>query len=619
MRAAFGDDLYKILDAGDAEALTRILSRETAEHLVSAWQEEYSGELYHWMDQCRMPPALGRKLHDYYGNAARAAVEADPYRILPFGQRWSVVDGLARQLGVSEDDPRRQHAAVAAVLYKHFDKGHTAVATNPLTAAVARLLGGTGREGGAALVSSALRHTYKDGAFVRTGEVWQAAGVFLVEAFVADRICRMVAAEPCRLPETVIREVIDQYEAAEHQLGEEQKEAIFLALNNGCCVITGGAGVGKTSVLRCLCDAITGGGGHALLMALSGRAAKRMEEASGHPARTIAGFLHNIKQEESDRLTHVVIDEASMLDIVSAFRILRRLPERVCLVFMGDSYQLPPIGPGLTFHALAETGAAPVARLTKVYRQSGQSGIPAISGSIRRGEWPPIPEFCGRSSGVFSLQAGPDEITARLLEVYEELGGADEGEGVQILSAIKADNPYGVVGINKVFHARYTEGEEIVLVRSPDGDLKDSGFRQGDKILVTKNQWARGLFNGSLGRVTEAIFPPSPAEDGRLNVARAVIDGKDVCLAQDDLAWIVYGYSISVHKAQGSQFRRVIVPLSRSQLLDRTLIYTAVTRGVEQVVLLGDLAAARAAVKALPHAWLRRIGFDTLLRRRLSR
>ena len=618
--AAFGPDLYDLLDADtpDVEALRRIITGEAAETLIRGWKDEYSSELYRWMDEHHVPAAIGRKLQEYYGKGARAIVEQDPYRVLAFGQPWSAVDEIARRLGVAEDDPRRQHASVAAVLYRHFAKGHTAMPTDPLTGQVARLLDSKNAAKGRELAGNALSHTYKDGAFVRTGELWQATGVFLVEAFVAERIQKLVACSKVdqgHLSETLIRETIRQYEEANHVLGDEQKRAIFLALKCKCCVITGGAGVGKTSVLRCLYDAIEATNGHVIQMALSGRAAKRMEEASGRPARTIAGFLNNVKQEELDKITHAIIDESSMLDVVSAFRILQKLPEAVSLIFVGDPYQLPPIGAGLTFHVLAENDVVPVARLTKVYRQSGESGIPAVSGAIRNGQWPTLPEYRGRGTGVFSLQAGPDEILNRLVEIYEELGGAGDSEDVQILSAIKANNPFGVVGINKAFHARYTEGENVVLVRSPSGALEDSGFRQGDKILVTKNQWEQGLFNGSLGRITEALERPTPMDDGRYAIAKAAIDTREIQLAQEDLDWIVHGYSISVHKAQGSQFTRVIVPVSKSKLLDRTLIYTALTRGVEQVVLLGDLAAARSAVQSPPRAWLRQIGFDTLMRR----
>ncbi len=619
--AAFGEDLYTILDEGDAAALAQVISPDVAELTASAWQAEYSGDLHRWLDQLRMSPALGRKLQDFYGKDARAKVEEDPFRLLAFGTRWKEVDGLASRLGVAADDPRRQHAAVAAILYRHFANGHTAVATAPLTAGVSRLLCNTDEAKGHEQACCALKHTYKDGAFVRTCDLWQATGVFLVEAFVADRICKMLAgdAEYARPSERVIRDEIESRAESGRPLGDEQRRAIVLAFKNHFSIITGGAGVGKTSVLRAVVEIVKAGGGNVLLMALSGRAAKRMEEASGHPAHTIAGFLHNVKQEELDRLTLAVVDEASMLDVVSAFQILQRLPENVSLLLVGDPYQLPPIGAGLTFHVLAETESVPVARLTKVYRQSGESGIPAISDSIRRGEWPHIPEYRGRRTGVFCLPAQAAEIVDRLTEIYEELGGPDEDSDVQILSAIKADNPFGVVGINKAFHARYTDGEDVVLVPSPERELRDSGFRRGDKILVTKNQWARGLFNGSLGHIAEAFKTPYPLEEGRHAVARANIDGKDVLLAQDDLDWIIHGYSISVHKAQGSQFNRVIVPVSQSKLLDRTLIYTAVTRGVEQVVLLGNLASARAAVQSPPHAWLRRIGFDALLRRQLGK
>jgi exodeoxyribonuclease V alpha subunit len=618
--ATFGMKLYDLLDANEPniEALGQVLTPDAVERLLSAWKAEYASDLYRWMDENHIPVTLGRRLQEHYGKHARNQIEKDPYRVLAFGQPWRIVDDMARQLGITKDDPRRQHAAVAEVLYQHFAKGHTAMATELLTDKVAQILCNDDLVEGMELAYSALRHTYTDGAFVKTGERWQATGVFLMEAFISKRICKMIANEDTQqihIFDSVIKQVIARYEEAHHHLSYQQKKAVFISLKSRFCIITGGAGVGKTSVLRCIYNAIEAANGHILQMALSGRAAKRMEEASGRPARTIAGFLHKVKQEELEKVTHAIIDEASMLDVVSAFHILERLPEHVSLIMVGDPYQLPPIGAGLTFHVLAEADAVPVARLTKVYRQSGESGIPNISNAIRNGAWPYIPEYRGRKTGVFSLQVGRQDVTSQLSEIYRELGGFDDFESVQILSAIKADNPYGVVGINKDFHERCTEGENVVLVKSDGGDLRDSGFRQNDKILVTKNQWEKGLFNGSLGYINEAFKIPVSLDEGRYAVAKVVIDGKDMHLMQDDLDWVIHGYSISVHKAQGSQFSRIIVPVCKSKLLDRTLVYTAITRGIDQVVLLGDLDAARFAVEAPPKAWLRQIGFDTLMRR----
>lgn len=616
--AAFGAGLYDMLDADspDLEPLHQIITPDAAERLLRIWKAEYSSDLYRWLDELQIPKMISRRLQEHYGREARARLEEDPYRVLAFGQPWARVDSVARRIGIAEDDPRRLHAAVAEVLYRHFGRGHTAIATDEITTHVTRLLSGADKTVGDKLARRALKHTYTDGAFVRTGSLWQATGVYLMEAFAAERFHKMTAASKSRqgsLNDSTIQQSVEHFEETEYPLGQDQKAAVHLALKNNLCVITGGAGVGKTSVLRCIYKAAEAASGNILQMALSGRAAKRMEEATGRPARTIAGFLTNTKQEDSDKVTHAIIDEASMLDIVSAFQILRKLPEHVKLILVGDPYQLPPIGAGLTFHVLADNTGVPTAHLTKVYRQSGESGIPAISNAVRNGEWPDIAEYQGRKTGVFCLHAGLDDLANQLVRIYEELGGADEQDEVQILSAVKADTPYGVVGINKALHARYTEGENLVLVLSPAGALRDSGFRQGDRIMVTKNQWDRRLFNGSLGYITEAFKSPIALDEGGLAVARAVIDGKEVTLSQDDLNWIVHSYSISVHKAQGSQFKRVIVPICKSKLLDRTLIYTAVTRGIEQVVLLGDLAAAKSAVESPPHAWLRQIGFSTIM------
>ncbi len=616
--ATFGEDLYGLLDADepDVAALQQILTPDAADCLLSIWKAEYSSDLYRWLDKHQISKVLSRRLQEHYGKEAQSKIEEDPYRVLAFGQSWSNTDRIANRLGVADDDPRRLHAAVAEILYQHFGKGHTAISTSDLTSRVARLLCARDSMRGQCLAHDALKHTYADGAFVQTGNLWQAAGVYLMEAFIADRVSRMVNSISNKqgdLWDRKIDSVINCFEITDHILSDEQKAAVQLAVKGCFCVITGGAGVGKTSVLRCIYNAVEEKNGTILQMALSGRAAKRMEDASGRPARTIAGFLTHIKPEDLEKVTHVVIDEASMLDVVSAFQILRKLPGHIKLILVGDPYQLPPIGPGLPFHTLVDDKRIPIARLTKVYRQSCDSGIPIIAEAIRGGLWPQIPAYCGKQTGVFSLKTIPNDTAKMLFEIYEELGGVEKQEEIQILSAIKADNVYGVAGINKAFHTRYREGKTPILVKSPAGEQSYSGFHVGDRIMVTKNQWERQLFNGSLGYIAQAFKTPILLKDNHYAIAKAFIDGKEVYLTEDDFYWIVHSYSISIHKSQGSQFTRVIVPICKSKLLDRTLVYTAVTRGVDQVVLLGDLHAAKLAVESQPHAWLRQIGFKTIM------
>ena len=422
-----------------------------------------------------------------------------------------------------------------------------------------------------------------------------------------------------------INKVIYEFEAREgYKLGPEQKEAVHLCLGTNLCVITGGAGTGKTSVLKCVYHIIREAGGEINQMALAGRAARRMSEATGLPARTIAGFLtDDVTVYHADNT--FVIDEASMLDLPMTFRILRRLPDGCRLILVGDAEQLPPIGPGLVFHLLAKSmvGIVPTVELKRVYRQEGTSGIPAVAAAIRGGKnsmptIPDLPEYSGLGKGVSIYNAKASEMAEAIMRVYEDLGASDPEADVRVLAITREDKPHGVDGINKAFHVKYSQDKKRVLGYSEEqAPWKAPGqFAEGEPVMWTQNEWERELFNGTLGVVEKAYDAPvvekhDPGEHFSANI-NFDTGKKDVTIS--DLDSMVLAYAITVHKSQGSQFKRVIIPIAKVPLLDKALVYTAVTRAVEQVVLVGDIDVARAAVEGGANADKRSVGLGHMLR-----
>lgn len=611
----FGEEIFEILERGDLKRLEAILAADVAQNLVEQWKDFAVTDVVRWLDRHRMNPRLGMKIVGYYGSEAIAKLNLDPYRLLAFDSNWRRVDKLAREgFGVSDDDPRRMHAAATEALYQELDRQNTAASAATLFAATQRLLGSSD------LARGALNETYTDGGFVENGDLYQARGAYLMERFIAGVVQeRLTARAQLDLlqQDVVISQAIAEFEREVHPLGEEQRQAVRLAMASRIAVITGGAGVGKTSVLKAVYRSVAASKGKVLQMALSGRAAKRMREATGLPAMTIAGFLHSVTESDLAQYTHLVIDEASMLDVPSAFRIFRRVPEHLNVILVGDAFQLPPIGPGLVFHLLADLSGMPVARLTKVYRQSGTSGIPTFSQSVRNGNWPDLPRFDGRGQGVSFVPADADGMAEAIDWLYRELGGSDPEQDVQVLCATKADKPWGTTGINRLLHEIYAAGQPEVYTVDGDGQVVLTGISVGDPVIYTKNDWDRSIFNGSLGRVVSCneVAPggSAVAHDAPVPVCTVDFDGLQVHLSSEDMELLDLAYAITVHKAQGSQFRRVIVPVSHSKLLDRTLIYTAITRGVEQVVLVGDVDAAKRATVAAPFALKREIGLRYLL------
>jgi exodeoxyribonuclease V alpha subunit len=348
--------------------------------------------------------------------------------------------------------------------------------------------------------------------------------------------------------------------------------------------------VGKTTVLRVIIDIAKRLELKVLQMALAGRAAKRMAEATGHEAMTIAKFLHqaNAGQIEVTPDSLVIVDEASMLDLPTAFRVLRHLPDGVRLLLVGDPAQLPPIGFGLVFHRLVQSSSIPLVELTEVHRQAAATGIPAIAAAIRGHVVPDLPLYSGSKPGVSFIECEPELVQEHL----RKLGDDWSEDDWQVLGAIK-DGPAGITAINWRFH------------ELSDGDrLNGFQFGVGEPVIHLVNDYGRGLMNGTLGRIVEVRNNESPG-------LRVDFEGTEHFIPATEISErLELAYAISVHKAQGSQFPRVAVVVTKSRILDHALIYTALTRGIEQVVFVGDRSAFEQAIQEPALAHLRQVGFS---------
>lgn len=606
-----GESLYDCLDNADHHTLANVIGEDLADILLRGWREYGKADALRWFQNFGLDLRLSRKILDVYGGEALNALNADPYRLLAFGMSWSALDQLAQQhFGVALDDERRLIAAVEAVLYRAFDAGDTCCERETVMKGLDRLLDRS--VASSALVLAEQRHSVRI-----VGNRIHALGPYLIEQSVAKALRQRLGNT---VPLTVPAEVdillarFEQDEATALRLpgfalNQAQREAVHAAVEYPLVLITGGAGVGKTTVLKAVCHVLEHCGQHLYAMALSGRAAKRLTEATHRPAMTIAGFLRNVRMAELAENSVLLVDEASMLDVVLAHRLLKTMPDSSRLILIGDPSQLPPVGPGLTLHAMVLVEHVPRVELTQVQRFGG--AIASGAHAVRDGRWPTLPP----DAALAFLPCEPSYVADIVLRHY-----LADPLNTQILTFTRERGVASAKVLNAMCQGVLAASARRLLVWNAELDRQeDSGLREGEPVLCTRNLWAWGIQNGSLGRVETVEEVPQPVFDSEgqlVGTALAWIrwdDGERRPVTEEVLDALELGYAVTVHKAQGSQFPRVIVPVCAARYLDRTMLYTAITRATTQVVLVGDVAMARQAVEARPHAARRQVALAEML------
>ncbi|MDI5891109.1 AAA family ATPase [Halomonas rhizosphaerae] len=616
----FGPELVSLIEQKDIDALSAFISPEAAGLLCHALEKYQVAQTLVWLDQVGMPRRIGQRIVDCYAEKARAKIEANPYALISFEARWVTVDAQARQrFSVPEDDPRRLEAAVEETLYRGLKDGHTCLPEKDVKRRLKALLGD------ADLVEQALA-IGGSSQYRKVGDLYQPTGTYLIELEIAQRLSGIAAGELARqsslfaadeVDHDTVQAAIRRYERTQgFALSNEQRQAVLGSVNTYLSLILGGAGTGKTTVLKALYEALEAvrPGVAIYQLALAGRAAQRMQEATGRDSYTIAAFLARVAEVQLGPDALVVVDEVSMVDVILFYRLLRDIPPGTRLILVGDPSQLPPIGPGLVLHALAGHPAVAQTELKVVKRQSEASGILPVASAVRRHRLPEYAAYQGRGSGVSFIDCPEYGLDEAVEQLYAELGGNGADYCVQILSTTRS-NLGGVKHLNQRLHDRYRrDAAPVYCIDSqfgvaPAKTLEYVPLKVGDLVIFTKNDYTLGLRNGSLGRIIDAL-PVAYAES---ECCRVDFEGIEYTLKTAQLESLSHAYAITVHKSQGSQFSRVIVPIRRSRLLDQALIYTSITRGVDQVVLIGNREAAGAAILAPASAARRHVSLPGLL------
>ena len=607
---AFGETLFDVID-GEPDRLREVggIGAVRAARISEAWAEQRAvREIMIFLHEHGVGTARAVRIYRTYGGEAVRVMSENPYQLARDirGIGFRTADTLAMRLGIEKTAMIRIRAGVGFALLEATSDGHCGLPSQELLTQAADLL-----EAPVDLVHQAIAQELETGTIVadrvRDTDCLFLAALHAAERGIAARL-RAVAASP--LPWSAIDPAMAllQVEARTGlALAPQQAEAIRQALGSKVLVMTGGPGVGKTTIVNAVlsvlsADAGAGGSAEPLAIALcapTGRAARRLSEATRMPAKTIHRLLEvdpasgRFQRDEARPIDAdlIVVDEASMVDVPLMHALLRAVPDDAALLVVGDIDQLPSVGPGQVLADLITSGAVPVVRLTEVFRQAAGSRIITTAHRVNAGEIPWLGRPDGATDFYFVPADDADAAAARVRELVTERIPRrfhfDPIDDIQVLCPMNR----GTAG------ARALNVDLQAALNPPAGRpiVERFGwtFAAGDKVMQIENDYDRDVYNGDIGRV-EAVDP----EQGELHAA---FDGRSVTYGFDELDALVPAYATTIHKSQGSEYPAVVIPVVTQHyvMLQRNLLYTGITRGRHLVVLVGQPKAVAVAVRSV--------------------
>jgi exodeoxyribonuclease V alpha subunit len=596
---AFGEKVFDIIET-TPDRLREVdgIGPVRAASILAAWAEQKAvREIMVFLHSHGVGTARAVRIFKTYGADAIQVMTENPYRLARDirGIGFKTADAIAMKLGIEKTAMIRVRAGISYALTEAMDDGHCGLPTEELLPLAEKLL-----EVPRDLIRTALDLELQEGTVVadRVGETACIflAGLHRAERVIAERLMRLANG-------TLPWPWIDANKAlpwVEQRIGlalaERQVAAIRLALISKALVMTGGPGVGKTTIVKGILRILAAKGTNILLCAPTGRAAKRMTEATGFEAKTIHRLLEvdprggGFKRGDDNPLDCdlLVIDEASMVDVMLMQALMKAVPGKAALLIVGDIDQLPSVGPGQVLADVISSGAVPVVRLTEVFRQAAQSRIITSAHRINQGSIPDLSAPETASDFYFVQADDPETAVSRIIELVKtripKRFRLDPIRDIQVLCPMNR----GGVGARSL-------NIELQAALNPASDHKVERFgwtfAPGDKVMQIENDYDKDVYNGDIGTI-ERINPA----DGELT---ANFDGRAVTYGFGELDMLVPAYAATIHKSQGSEYPAVVIPVMTQHyaMLQRNLLYTGVTRGKKLVVLVGQKKAVAIAVR----------------------
>ena len=585
---SFGVETLKIIDESP-ERLTHVpgIGPKRAAQIRSAWAEQKSIQsIMLFLQSHRISTSQAARIYKRYGDAAVAVLRKNPYQLAEdiSGIGFAGADKIAESLGLDKNSPKRFEAGLQHALLSAVGDGHTFLPEPELLSTASDLLGVDSSALGDSVVALVTSAT-----LVRHGDALYLSKMHAAEKGCSHHLKRLMRAPKGEMTVQVEKAIQWAEQKFDISLSAEQRDAIRLAVDAKVMVLTGGPGTGKTTLINCLIAIFEYKGLSISLAAPTGRAAKRMEEATGRVAKTIhrllefspkqGGFLRSDTNPLNADL--VIIDECSMIDIALMDSLLRAVPTHARLFLVGDVDQLPSVGPGAVLMDIIASGIVPKTVLKTIFRQAAESGIVTNAHRINRGESPEFNTtdffFIERDDPQSTLDTVLEVVTNRIPKKF----GLDPIRDIQVLAPMHRGET-GVANLNRVLQETLNPGGAPVAGRS---------FRLGDKVIQLRNNYDLDVYNGDIGVVTLV------EED--VKEVEVQFDDRRALYPFEDLDNLGLAYATTVHKAQGSEYPAVVMPLVTQHflLLQRNVLYTAITRGKRLVVLVGQPKALGMAIR----------------------